>query len=285
METQQGSVNWIQSLVVGFTDTEANNLGNSTEDRAWGTPYIGFARGNDAIFYDYKRHVGARHWAPAEIFNMSFDARSDGSDLTVISWILPQTSLCKQENGRMTKYPAKRWARSRIFGESFNNELRRYAAQTLEDAGFPTVAPMLAEEFSTYPSESYQISSTWSERHIAYACGLGTFGICDGLITPVGKAVRLGSIVAKISVEPTKREYTDHRAYCLFDADGTCGRCIKRCPAGALSADGHDKDKCLQYMSEVTRPYVTNTYGFAGYGCGLCQTNVPCESGIPNLVR
>ena len=22
-------------------------------------------------------------------------------------------------------------------------------------------------------------------------------------------------------------------------------------------------------------------YGFEGYGCGLCQTGVPCESGIP----
>ena len=27
--------------------------------------------------------------------------------------------------------------------------------------------------------------------------------------------------------------------------------------------------------------YVRLHYGFDGYGCGLCQTAVPCESGIP----
>jgi hypothetical protein len=27
--------------------------------------------------------------------------------------------------------------------------------------------------------------------------------------------------------------------------------------------------------------YVKETYGFEGYGCGLCQVGVPCESGIP----
>jgi hypothetical protein len=26
---------------------------------------------------------------------------------------------------------------------------------------------------------------------------------------------------------------------------------------------------------------VTSEYGFDGYGCGLCQTKVPCESKIP----
>jgi len=26
---------------------------------------------------------------------------------------------------------------------------------------------------------------------------------------------------------------------------------------------------------------VRENYGFAGYGCGLCQTGVPCEAKIP----
>ena len=62
---------------------------------------------------------------------------------------------------------------------------------------------------------------------------------------------------------------------------GTCGECIDRCPTGALSEEGHDKGLCKAYLAEVTRPHVQNVYKFSGYGCGLCQTGVPCESEIP----
>ena len=37
-------------------------------------------------------------------------------------------------------------------------------------------------------------ASNWSERHVAYVCGLGTFG-CQGLITSKGLAGRFGSII------------------------------------------------------------------------------------------
>jgi len=129
-------------------------------------------------------------------------------------------------------------------------------------------------------SPRYVYASTWSERHAAYACGLGTFGLCDGLITPLGKAVRVGSVVARLEVPPTPRPYSDHRAYCLFFAQGTCGECIARCPAGAISEAGHDKVKCRDHLNR-TRAFVGEHYGFDGYGCGLCQTGVPCESGVP----
>lgn len=60
-----------------------------------------------------------------------------------------------------------------------------------------------------------------------------------------------------------------------------CRRCIGRCPAGALSKKGHDKITCREHIRNQTVPYVEEHFGFKGYGCGLCQTKVPCESGIP----
>ena len=281
MNINSGSFEWIQSLVVGYADTAANNLGDGSGERAWATPVVSFARGDDPIFLDFKRHVGPEHWTPLEAFHLKHTEPVDAADLAVISWILPQTKASKEDNGRMTKYPAERWARSRIFGEQFNSDLRRHVAQSLEYAGYPALAPMLLDEYTAYRSERFFLASTWSERHMAFACGLGTFGICDGLITSVGKAIRLGSVVAKIAVPPAARPYSDHRAYCLYASEGTCGKCIERCPCGALSTDGHDKEICRTYLSDVTKPHVTKTYGFDGYGCGLCQTNVPCESGIP----
>ena len=94
--------------------------------------------------------------------------------------------------------------------------------------------------------------------------------------------MRCGSAVANIRIPSTKRPYQDHRAYCLFFSKGTCRKCIERCPAGALTPDGHDKVKCRSYLLANVRPYVKSNFGFEGYGCGLCQTGVPCESKIPS---
>lgn len=55
--------------------------------------------------------------------------------------------------------------------------------------------------------------SRWSERHVAYISGLGTFGLSDALITPLGKAMRCGSVVARVKIQPTARsyeKYNDH---------------------------------------------------------------------------
>jgi len=139
---------------------------------------------------------------------------------------------------------------------------------------------MLSPLWETKISKRYGFASTWSERHAAYASGLGTFGLCDGLITPKGKAMRCGSVVAHIKIPPTKRSYNDHHAYCLFFSEGICGKCIQRCPAGAITEKGHDKVKCEKHL-QITRDYVRSHFGFEGYGCGLCQTGVPCESKIP----
>ena len=130
-------------------------------------------------------------------------------------------------------------------------------------------------------SPRWGLASTWSERHSAHAAGLGTFGLCDGLITPVGKAVRVGSVVARLKLPPTPRPYDNHRAWCLFFAKGKCMACAARCPVGAISEKGKDKKICRPHLKPASEEYVKQHFGFDGYGCGLCQTKVPCESGIP----
>lgn len=94
---------------------------------------------------------------------------------------------------------------SRICGEAFNVSLRKQVVESLEHKGYPAVAPMLAPNWTTLRSERFSCASTWSERHAAHAAGLGAFGLCDGLITPRGKAMRVGSVVAGISIKPAPR--------------------------------------------------------------------------------
>jgi epoxyqueuosine reductase QueG len=276
------SRDWIEDLIRDFiASSPQNTMKNRTDEPAWDDVLVGFASGADSIWQQYKECVGAFHWTPWEVFNQHRPEESAGAEeLTVVSWVLPQRELVRKANRRTKKYPAEEWARIRIYGEDFNAALRRHVAKRLEQVGHASIAPMLVSNWTIVNSERFSYASSWSERHAAHASGLGTFGLCDGLITAKGKAMRVGSVVAKISIEPTPRPYSDHRAYCLFFDNGTCGKCIDRCPVRAITEAGHDKEKCRQHLAR-SREYVKKTYKFEGYGCGLCQVGVPCEAGIP----
>ena len=276
------SGNRIEDLIRDFIATSPdNNMGNETGEPAWDDVLVGFASGADQIWQQYKEYVGAFHWTPWEVFNQHHpDKQAGAEELTVISWVLPQRKMVRKANRQAKKYPSEEWARIRVYGEEFNVALRRHVVKSLEQTDHAAVAPMLVPNWTVVKSERFSYASSWSERHAAHAAGLGTFGLCDGLITAKGKAMRTGSVVARISIEPTPRPYADHRAYCLFFSDGSCGKCIDRCPARALTEDGHDKEKCRKHLVR-SREYVTETYKFVGYGCGLCQVGVPCEKGIP----
>ncbi len=274
---------WVEGIIKDFINTSPENtLKNPANDKAWADPLVGFSGGNDSIYQAYKEeYVGPFHWTPLELFRQAFPASKAGAEeLTVISWILPQMERTKAELRKETIYPSESWTRARIFGEEVNVKLRKHVVNSLQAAGIEAVAPMLFPEWGTRLSARFGFASTWSERHAAHAAGLGTFGLCDGLITPRGKAMRAGSVVARIQIPPTPRPYKDHRAYCLFYSHGTCGKCIDRCPIRAISPSGHDKVKCKSFL-DMTRNYVLSHHGFEGYGCGFCQVGVPCESRIP----
>jgi epoxyqueuosine reductase len=273
-------------------DPALNTLQDPANERAWADPLVGFSCGDDPLYKQYKEYVGPFHWTPVEAFVAAFpDSEVAADELTVISWVLPQTEATREDNRRQETFPAERWARARVYGEQANDKLRQRIADALSAQGHQAVAPVLAPGWKSMRSDWYVFSSTWSERHAAYASGMGTFGLCDGLITPAGKAVRLGSVVARIQIPPTRRSYNDRHAYCLFfsghkdsrTGGRICGRCMARCPVGAITEAGHDKDKCSEHTSRTTAKYVRSQYGFNGYGCGLCQTGVPCEFRIPTV--
>lgn len=273
---------WIRSLIVErVANSPANSIRNAENEKAWDEPLVGFARGDDPIFESFKEHVGSFHLTPLEIFHKEFpDVAVKPGELAVISWVLPHTEAIKADLRRQKTQPSEKWIRARLYGEEFNEGLRRFVAETLTEAGHPAVVPVLSKSYKMEKSERYGIGSTWSERHAAYASGLGTFGLCDGLITAKGKAIRCGSVVARIAVPATPRPYKDHHAYCRFYATGGCGVCMTRCPAGAVTKAGHDKMACLKQCN-ATEEYAGKHYGLEGYGCGFCQTGVPCESRIP----
>ena len=274
---------WVEGIIKDFINhSPENTVKNPTNDKAWDDPLVGFSRGDDPLYQAYKEeYIGPFHWTPLELFKMAFPQMKVGADeLTVISYILPQMNKAKTDMRKEWVFPSESWTRARIFGEEVNEKLRKHVVDSVLAAGAEAVAPVLFPEWGRRLSARFGFASTWSERHAAHAAGLGTFGLCDGLITPRGKAMRCGSVVARIQIPPTPRPYKDHRAYCLFFSQGTCGKCIDKCPVGAVTKAGHDKLKCKSFL-DMSQNYVLSHHGFEGYGCGFCQVGIPCESKIP----
>lgn len=259
---------------------EYNNM-KEMEGFAFGEPLVGFSRGDDPLYAFYREHIDpAFYRLPHQWLEGAFGGTFDPAEVSIISWVLPHTEETKKKNRAEIDCPTLEWQMVRVYGEACNRALADDLVSYLKENGILAVAPMTSDQFSWGDSERFFKISNWSERHTAFISGLGTFGLCDGLISQKGKAARYGSVIAYTSLEPTVRNYTSYNEYCM--AKNGCTACIQRCPAGAITKEGHDKAKCIAYHQTAIKHICHDRYGYDGYAvCGLCQTGVPCESGLP----
>ncbi|MCM0080430.1 epoxyqueuosine reductase [Geomonas sp. Red32] len=263
-----------------FVRDDAGNRFPDGQAPYFDEPLVGFTAAADPLFTEYKTVIGDFHFTPAELAER---LPEDGGwePKTVITWVLPITAATRETNRREERFPSRAWAQTRNFGEAFNGALRRHLVAFLTARGHRAFAPQFHPAWKEYADTPVGVASSWSERHAAYAAGLGTFSLNDAVITPRGIAHRLGSVVTDLELEPSARPYPNHTHNCLYYRNGTCGACITRCPVGALNKDGHDKNICGQHVYGTAPEAVAKEYGVTATGCGLCQTKVPCESRIP----
>jgi epoxyqueuosine reductase len=277
----------IRQVTKEFAAGPANRMPSTKEYVIYDEPIIGFADGNDPIFKEYKTIIASTHLTPAEAMAKAYDKEPSEitQKLTVISWILPITEETRKSNRAETKGPSRLWSHTRHYGEVFNEEMRRHVMGVLTELGYKVAAPQIQPYFKVDRNDKGPFSN-WSERHIAYAAGLGTFSLTDAFITERGMAHRCGSVITDLVIPATKRTAKGHYDNCLFYYDGSCKACIERCPAGAITEKGHNKPKCQTYLSGLgyssSEEYKDDT---SVAGCGLCQTKVPCEYGIPKKIQ
>lgn len=287
--------NVLEQIIRNFVkESKENRRAQLDQGVYWDEPLVGFASGMDSLFFEYKNIIGPFHLTPREIIAAAL--KEEGRDLllteieqiSIVSWILPAFEDIRKSNREEEKFPSKLWAYTREFGEACNDALRRHVVGFLEDLGHVAVAPVLLPSFQYIRNEKMGWASPWSERHAAYACGLGTFSLNDGFITPKGMAIRIGSVVTLLKLTPSEKKYRHYRENCLLFRNEECGKCIPRCPAGAITERGHDKDKCREYINSDPLKAKRLEYGLQNpsCACGLCQTGVPCEFEIPrpNLI-
>lgn len=186
--------------------------------------------------------------------------------ITVISYFLPFTDAVIKSNKSDKHWPSNEWLHGRIEGQKFITEFSKYLCSRLIEEGYESIVPTLDEKFKTS-----NFTSNWSERHVAFVCGLGTFGLSKGLITEKGMAGRLGSIITSLKIEISKKNYSNVYEYCTM-----CGVCVKKCPVGAISLEkGKNHEICSEFLDVTKEKYQPR------YGCGKCQVSVPCERMIP----
>ena len=285
---------FLEKLIKDFVvESPSNRLPAFDNDPIFDGPLVGFADGDDPIFGDYKAMIGDFYLTPREALRMHLKGKGKGDqkqlpNVSIISWILPIMYGTRLSLHTETIMTSLRWNHTRWQGEAFMKELAKYVINLLESRGYQAVAPSFANFFEIKELPN-GLASIWSERHIAYAAGLGTFSLNDGFITPRGIAMRCGSVVCDVALPPSPRVYPNHLANCLFYRDSSCGLCMERCPAHAISEQGHDKKRCLEFLFKEQKAILQERGGEEGFmgpylGCGLCQTKVSCEDRIPAII-
>jgi epoxyqueuosine reductase len=257
-------------------------------ERIFDEPLVGFIKGDDPILTEYKKIIGPHHYTPEEM--MAWQAKNNdlpappAQELSVVSIIMPITKTTKDENAKQTEQTSERWAQTRLLGEMFSQYYVREIVTTLMEHGVLAIAPDVTPMFNKkrYPNVGW--ASPWSHRHMAYAAGLGTFGLHDFFITEKGCAHRAASFVVHKKLTPNRQRPDDIHAYCLHHQGHKCMKCAKRCPVDAVLDTGHDKERCYKHVANSMK-YCNKHYHIFIYGCGICATGVPCESEIPKALR
>jgi epoxyqueuosine reductase len=285
---------FIENAIKGYLRASPlNHLTTFNDEPIFEEPIVVFGRGDNPLFQDLKTIIGEFHLTPREVMEKHIKAKrwrygvkSSLENLSVISWALPiaeKTRLVESKApfGGSTRYNHTRW-----MGVPFAQHMASYIAVLLEVLGQNAVAPCFSSFFEIKEMPGGWRVANWSERHIAYACGMGTFGLNGLMITPKGCAVYLFSVVCDANLTPTPHTYPSHVANCLFYQDGSCRQCQERCIATAISEQGRSNVACarnlrLEQAEKLkSRGLDENLIGPAP-ACGRCSTGVPCEHRIP----
>ncbi|MCL1978747.1 MAG: 4Fe-4S binding protein [Methanomassiliicoccaceae archaeon] len=253
--TQNSSFNYVAEDAAIRPDLAGMKLFNP--------PIFAFGSADDELYSRYRSPdvIGGHFLLPSEWLPTAN---------TVISFFLPFTERIKKANAADYRWPAYEWLYGRVEGQIFVRDLSVRIQRLLSDAGHESIVPLLDTRFKV-GSETTRFTSNWSERHVAFACGLGTFGLSKGIITEKGMCGRLGSIITELELPKDVRPYREVYEYCTM-----CGACAAHCPAHAISVlEGKKHPPCSDFLDRTKEVEKTR------YGCGKCQVKVPCESRIP----
>ena len=224
----------------------------------WKRPIVRFADAAHPGFLQLRQTVTPEHHVPQDYLP---EAKN------VLSWFLPFLPELGAENAEgdlSTASWADAYLKTNERAAWINEQLTEFIQQEIgAAAAIVRDAGMIGMD---------NPKSRWSQRHVAYLAGHGTFGINNMLISDVGSVGRYFSLVTAMDIEP---DLPVREERCLWKQDGSCGLCVKRCVAGALTETGFDRFRCLEQC-------LVNMERYPGADvCGKCTVELPCSYEIP----
>ena len=233
-------------------------------------PLLGWVRADDPLFHEFRRCVNERHCLPTDLL-------SDAA--TVLAIFLPfgQELVRGNSPGRE---PSPGWCLAYTEANAFLDRLVGTLGKAIRRLGHESAQFSAVHHLSHCHDPNVapdMLSSTWSQRHIAYACGLGAFGLNNLLITEKGCAGRFSSLVTNMPL-PSRPRSTAER--CLAKAGKDCDACVSRCPANAFGPKGFDRARCWRHLIENN--HVSRNHGYTVVNvCGKCSVGIPCDMTSP----
>ncbi|HVT59875.1 MAG TPA: tRNA epoxyqueuosine(34) reductase QueG [Thermoanaerobaculia bacterium] len=228
----------------------------SLEPAAHGETFLRWlARGDLAGMTYLERRIGAR-LEPATVLP---EARSA---LCVALQYYPLAGDGESEPSSPAGDPwprVARYARGRDYHDLMGQRLRRLAARI--EAAFPGTA-----------SRPYVDTGPVLERELAARAGLGAIGKNTNLLDRrAGSWFLLGELFLTLDLAPDAP---------LADLCGSCTRCLRACPTGALPEPYRlDARRCISYWTIEHRgelpPEARELVGDWVFGCDVCQEVCP----------
>ena len=153
----------------------------------WREPITGFADANHPGFSRLKALVHCEHDLPGDVL--------DGATV-VLSYFVPFSEEIVRSNGS-EGLSSPEWAQAYEVTNGMLSRLNGHLISFLNSGGYRAAVSREASVF-----DRKKITSRWSQRHVAYLAGLGTFGLNNMLITEAGCCGRFGSVVTDLDIAP-----------------------------------------------------------------------------------
>lgn len=263
---------WVENFVAAYAKEHGM-------EEIWRAPLVGFADVQSPYLRKLPEIVVKEHYMPEKFMD---------DPTVVISYFVPfsekvgKSNAASEKAGKSGEESGKAvggadrdnlasmlWADAYKYTNDMMPVLNKALAAFIQEKGYRAVVP------DGIGMRGDVVKSNWSQRHIARAAGLGTFGVNNMLITERGGAGRYNSIVSDIPVTPDQPLETEN---CLYKREGTCGKCVENCFSGALTFEGFDRHKCRE-ICNVNEDIL-------GEGvCGKCAADVPCSFCIPDSAK
>lgn len=245
----------VADAIAAFVRRYREGRGLATD---WGRPLVGFADADGPCVRDLRHVVSPTHHLPQEFL--------PGATV-VVCYFLPFARAVERTNLGGVE-PSVAWV------DAYNDTNRMFPlineelARLVEGWGYRAASPS-----DTGFTGDGRILSNWSQRHLAFAAGLGTFGLNNMLITEAGTCGRLFSLVSDLPVAPDAPLETER---CLHKLGRGCALCARRCPVGALDERGaFDRRACYERLCDFDRRLGADV-------CGKCVVGLPCTFRDPS---